>query len=196
MYQVFGPIRTRCLRVLWALEEIGAPYEWVSAPPRTPEVVALNPSGKVPVLVSEGTAIHDSTAIITYLADKHAALTFPPGTLERARQDALTQQVLDEIEGLIWMAARHTFVLPPEHRIPEIKDSLRWEFARNQTLIADRLGDGPFLMGETFTLPDIVLGHCLRWAEIAKFEVTDPRLIAYGETLFSRPAVLRALTKG
>ena len=40
MYKVFGMPRNRTLRVLWMLEELGQPYELVSAQPRTPEIVA------------------------------------------------------------------------------------------------------------------------------------------------------------
>ena len=86
MYKVIGTPQTRAFRVIWMLEELELPYELVPAPPRSEGVVAFNPSGKVPVLIDNGTPITDSTAIIQYLADKHGQLTHPAGTLERARQ--------------------------------------------------------------------------------------------------------------
>ena len=51
MYTVIGSTKSRTLRVLWMLEELGLPYEHVSATPRSPDVVAVNPTGKVPVLL-------------------------------------------------------------------------------------------------------------------------------------------------
>ena len=94
MYTVIGNIGSRTARVLWMLEELGQPYDHIAAAPQSEGVVSVNPAGKVPVLIDDGTPVTDSTAIIQYLADKHGALTHPAGTLDRARQDSLTQLLL------------------------------------------------------------------------------------------------------
>jgi len=106
MYEVIGTRASRAFRVLWMLEELGQTYSHVPAAPRSNEARAANPSGKVPALRVGETAITDSTAIMTYLGDAHGGLTHPAGTLGRARQDALTHQILDEIDAVLWMAAR------------------------------------------------------------------------------------------
>lgn len=174
-YQVIGSTKSRTLRVLWMLEEIGAPYTHVAAPPRSDEVRRFNPTGKVPVLVAEGVPISDSVAIMTFLGDRHEALTHSPGTIERARQDSLTQAIMDEFDAPLWVAARHSFILPEEIRVPQIKDSLKWEFERAQEQFLPRMAeDGPFLMGEEMTIPDILLAHCMGWAVAAKFPVSEP----------------------
>jgi glutathione S-transferase len=192
MYKVIGSVASRTFRVLWMLEELGQPYEHVPARPRSEDVVAVNPAGKVPVLIDDGVPITDSTAIIQYLADKHGALTHPAGTLARARQDSLTQFLLDEFDAALWMAARHSFILPEALRQSAIKDSLKWEFARSQQTLTARMADGPFLMGETMTVPDIVLTHCGVWAATAKFPITEPRLADYLARMRARPAFARA----
>jgi glutathione S-transferase len=51
-YKVIGAVRSRTMRVLWMLEEIGVPYEHVAAAPRSDEVTRFNPAGKVPVLIA------------------------------------------------------------------------------------------------------------------------------------------------
>jgi glutathione S-transferase len=191
MYKVIGKVQSRAFRVLWMLEEIGQPYELIEAAPRSPEVVALNPSGKVPVLVDGDATLLDSTAIITYLADKHDKLTYPAGTIERARQDALTHATLDEVDAVLWTGARHSFILPEDKRVPEVKPSLKWEFARNLDLMADRF-EGPFLMGDTMTIADIVLTHCLNWAYGAKFPVENEKMLAYAKAMRARDAFKRA----
>ena len=192
MYQVLGGVRSRAMRVLWMLEELGVPYEHIQAGPRSDEVKALNPSGKIPVLVEDGTVLTDSSAILTYLADKHNALTFAPGTIDRARQDGLLHKILDEIDAVLWTASRHTFVLPEDQRVPEIKGPLRCEFARTAEEFAAHLSDKPYLMGEMFTVPDIVLTHCLGWAINAKFPVEDETLRAYVKRCRGRDALKRA----
>lgn len=191
MYQVIGAIKTRTFRVLWMMEELGLKYEHLSIIPRDAKVLAYNPSGKVPVLLDNGEPIIDSTAIITYLADKHSTLTYPAGTLERARQDALTHFVLDEMDAVMWTAARHSFILPEKLRLPEIKESLKWEFERSQGFLMDRMGDGPFLMGDKMTIADILACHCADWAFVSKFPLTDG-FTAYAKRLRSREAYQKA----
>ncbi len=196
MYTVIGGIKSRALRVLWILEEIGQTYEHIPAAPRSDQVRDLNPSGKIPVLLDDGAALTDSTAIMQYLADKHHALTYPCGTLDRARQDGLTHFVLDEMDAVLWTAARHSFILPEEHRVPEVKNSLKWEFSTSVDRLVTRLGDGPFLMGEMMTLPDIIAAHCGDWARNAKFPVEHPVFIDYVERMLARPAYRRVLERG
>ena len=84
MYTVIGGVASRTFRVLWMLEELGADYEHRPASPHAEEVTAHSASGKIPVLLDGDAALTDSTAILTYLADKHGALTSPAGSLERA----------------------------------------------------------------------------------------------------------------
>ncbi len=195
MYKVMGTRDTRAFRVMWMLEELDLPYEVVHAAPQSDGVVALNPSGKVPVLIADGTPITDSTAIIQYLADRHGRLTHPAGTLERARQDSLTQFLLDEYDAVLWTAARHTFVLPAELRVSAIKDILRWEFQRSQEILKQRAGNGPFLMGAMFTVPDIILTHCLSWGMAAHFPIKDCWLGGYWDIIRERPAYKRAAAR-
>ncbi len=193
-YTVYGTVQSRAARVIWMLEELGLPFDHVAAPPRSESVVALNPSGKVPVLVADGVPITDSTAILQYLADRHGALTHPAGTLDRARQDGLTQFLLDEFDAALWMAARHSFILPEPLRHSAIKESLKWEFERSQRTLVARMGD-PFVMGAAMTVPDIILTHCLVWATAAKFPVAEARLVDYLARMRARPAFQRAMRR-
>jgi len=192
MYRVIGSGNSRARRVLWMMEELELPYEHVPAPPRSQDVIAINPAGKVPVLIAEGVPITDSTAILTFLADRHEQLTYPAGSIDRARQDSLTQFLLDEFDAALWMAARHSFVLPEELRQSAIKDSLKWEFERSQKVLVQRMDGGPFLMGDRMTVPDIILTHCGDWAETAHFPISQPALGAYLDRMRARPAYRRA----
>lgn len=195
MYKVIGNVSTRAGRVLWMLEELGLSYEHIPAAPRSDQAKAVNPAGKVPVLMDGADAVTDSTAIMQYLADKHEALTFPAGTIDRARQDSMTQFLLDEFDACLWAAARHSFVLPEDKRVPAVRESLKWEFEISQRVLADRMGKHPFVMGEQMTVPDIILTHCLGWAEKAKFPLPDPKLAAYLSRMHNRPAFKRAMAK-
>jgi glutathione S-transferase len=196
MYTVIGNLRSRALRVLWALEEIGQPYAHVPAAPRSEAARAHHPDGKVPALVVDGAVLTDSVAIVQYLADAHGALTYPSGTLERGRQDGFTQFAVEQVDGPLWLAARHSFVLDEAERLPGMKDAMRADFARAMASLALRLGAGPYLMGERFTVPDLVLGHCAGWAETARFALPEGPVGAYLARVRARPALARALASG
>jgi len=193
--KVFGSVKSRAMRVIWMLEELEVPFEHVSAAPRSADVMALNATGKVPVLLADGVPITDSTAILTFLADHFGRLTAPAGSLERARQDSMTQFLLDEFDAVLWMASRHSFVLPEHLRLPAIKDSLKWEMERSQNTLLARMGEDAFLMGAQMTVPDIILTHCLSWAIAAKFPVETPALVTYAKRMRARPAFKRAAAR-
>lgn len=192
MYKVLGISVTRVFRVLWIMEELGLEYEHLSYPPRSDEMLAVNPSGKVPALRVNDDVIIDSVAITQFLADKHEGLTYPAGTIERAKQDSFTQFINDELDAVLWTAARNTFVLPEDRRVPEIKETLKWEFARSLQILEKRMGDNMFLMGDKMTVPDIILTHCGGWAKVAGFEIPDGPLRAYFKRMIARPAYIRA----
>lgn len=194
MYKVIGTTKSRAFRVLWALEELGRPYEHLPANPRSTDAMAHNPTGKVPVLIDDGEVLTDSIAIITYLADKHGALTAPAGTRARAAQDAITFWLIDEFDAILWAASKHSFILPPEKRMPAVKDLLKEEFAASAAQLSARI-DGPFLAGDQLTIPDILACHCLNWAIGAKFPRVDDTLFAYGKALRDRPAYQAAFAR-
>lgn len=171
MYKIIGFPQTRAMRVMWLMEELGEPYELDPAPPQSETIRAVNPSGKVPVLVDGDLVVSDSIAICTYLADKHGKFTFPAGTPERARQDSFTQFGVDELEGPLWTASKNSFILPEDIRVPAIKPVCKFEFARSLKILEQRLGDGPYVMGDAFTVADIIIGHCASWAVFAKFDL-------------------------
>ena len=193
MYKVFGIPQSRAFRVIWMLEEIEIEYEHFSLKPGSQEVKNLNRSGKVPVLMDGEEILSDSSAIISYLGDKHEQLCFPRGSIERARQDAMVFRIIDEVDMILWLAARHSFILPEERRVNAIKPSLKWEFERN----IDRIMSGKkskFLMGDEFMLPDIILAHCGSWARSAKFPSENKLFNDYINMCYERPSV-RKLTK-
>lgn len=194
MYKVIGATKSRALRVMWMLEELGQNYQHLDAAPRSEAALKYNPLGKIPALLDGETVLTDSMAILTYLADKHGKLTAPAGTVARAHQDAMTFWLVDEFDAILWMAAKHSFALPEELRVPAIKDSLKAEFSASAAKLSARL-EGPFLMGDTISIPDILACHCLNWSVGAGFPRVDDKLSAYAKSLSDRPAFQAAAAK-
>lgn len=195
MYTLVGAANNRSLRVYWMLEELGLDYTHIDALPGSDEAKVANGTGKVPTLQIDGHSYSDSVAIMTYLGDKHGALTFPAGSTDRLIQDGHVNFVLEELDSLLWIAAKNKFINPKEVRVPEVDAALKWEFARSLERLEERLGEGPYLMGETFTLADILAVHCLNWAFVAKFPEANNRIKAYSKSARSRPGYKAAFAK-
>jgi len=194
MYTVVGATKSRGFRVMWMLEEMGIAYKQNPAAARSDEAKKFNPLGKIPALVDGDDVLTDSMAIMTYLGDKHGALTAPAGTPDRARQDAMTFWLVDEFDAILWAAAKHSFALPEDQRVPAIKDSLKAEFTRSAAILSDRL-DGPFLMGDQMSIPDILAVHCINWSIGAGFPRVDDKLGAWAKAMRDRPAFKAAQAK-
>jgi len=195
MYTLIGATKTRALRVSWMLEELGQDYDQVQCGPGSDEAKAHNPLGKIPALIDGDSVLTDSVAIMTYLADKHGALTAPAGTPERARQDAMTLWLIDEMDAVLWTFAKHNFTLPEAVRVPAITSGLHAEYAATLQTLSDRLGDQPFLMGNAISIPDLLAVHCLGWGHMARFPPMDDKLKAWAKGLRARDAYVRALAR-
>ena len=194
MYKLIGSPRSRAIRVLWMLEELGANYEIDPAGPHSEAVLAVNPSGKVPVLQVGDDVIIDSVAICQFLADKHGQMTFPVGSIERAWQDSWTQFAMDEVDAALWFNAKNTFILPQELRSETAREACRYEFDKAMGVFEKRLGDRTYVMGDVFTVPDLLLGHCAGWAiNGAEWSISTGPAADYFKRVRSRPACVRAL---
>ena len=187
---------TRATRAAWALEEVGADWTYIKTSPASPELLAVNPLGKVPTLVDGDIVMTESAAICTWIGRRHpsAGLVPPDGTAARAQHDRWCFFVLSELEQPLWLKAKHTFVLPPAIRVPDIRPAAAFEFAKAADVLEQELAGRPFLVGEDFTCADLLAAHTLSWARVAKFEVSDA-LKAYARPHLARPALARATAR-
>lgn len=188
MLTVIGPKGGRVFRVVWALEEMGLPYQHEVALPHSEGMYAVNPLGQAPALRDGDAVLTDSLAILHYLGDRTGKLTFPPGSVARAKMDARINFVLTEMEAPIWLMARHGFVLPKEQRAPGMRAVAEADFARAEAKFETLLGGHTFLCGDDFTLADVFAGDMVRWARQAKIELTSEVLADYSDRLAARPA--------
>ena len=154
MYKAIGSRGSRVSRVLWMLEELGQPYEFVEVKLRSPEAYALNPSGKVPILIDGELTVTDSAAICVYLADKHAdkGMGANPGVAGRAEMDSWMHFAQSEFEAPLWNKLRHRFLLPKEVRV-DVGPAAAYDFASEVKALDRRLGDKPFALGDRFSAP-------------------------------------------
>lgn len=199
MYHVYGMPRTRATRVVWALEEIGAEYSYhlvdlMKGEGQSPDFLKLNPFGKVPVLRDGELMLTESAAICTYLADQNPQAKLVPvvGTAERGQYDEWCYFVLTELEQPLWTIHKHLFVYSKDKRVKQMLDVAPWEFQRAVDVLIKKLGKRDYLVGDSFTMADILLAHTLIWARVYKLKYDHPQLEAYLQRISDRPALARA----
>lgn len=197
MYKAFGSRGSRVSRVLWTLEELGEPYEFVPVKLRSQEAYALNPSGKVPILADGDLVITNSAAICTYLADKHAdrRLGANPGLAGRAEMDSWMHFAQSEFEAPLWNKLRHRFLLPEALRV-DVGPAAAHDFANEIKALEGRLAGRDYALGDRFSVIDIMLGDMGGWARAGKFRIGSDAVNAYLDRILARPARERSQRAG
>jgi glutathione S-transferase len=187
---------TRSNRVLWLLEEIGAPYDLTLMTPderRGEDHVSRHPLGRVPVVEDADGFVFESLAILLHIADLHpeAGLIPPMGSHDRALVYQWSVFAMTELEP----AVIEVFVARRKEDKERI-DAAVESFREAAAVIEDALDDGDYLVGGRFTVADLVCGAVLLFARRAELIEGMPRIAGYLERLEARPARERANAVG
>ncbi len=182
---------SRAAGSLWALEEVGQPYELafvdiLKGGQKAPEILAINPMGKLPTLTDGEVVVAEAAAIALYLADRYSS-----GTLAPALDDPRRGTYL-----------RWSFYAPSVIEPGATAKLNNWEFKPGQvgwgdyasmvTAMEYAIGGKQFILGDTFSMADIIFGGTLRY--MLGFKMIEPRpaFTAYVERIGVRPALNRA----
>jgi glutathione S-transferase len=194
--KLYGFAPTRSLRVVWALQELEEPFEFVTVDPtkgelQSPEFLAVNPAGKLPALVDGELVLTESVAIVLYLAEKYPERgLLPRGLAERAEVYRWLFFCATELEQPIWRIARHTVIYPPEKRLAAEIPIARQDFLDMAAVLEQHMSGREFLVGESLTVADFVAAYTLDMATVQQGQrlLDDlPRLRAYLERMYQRP---------
>ncbi|MCP5207171.1 MAG: glutathione S-transferase family protein [Hahellaceae bacterium] len=196
MITIYGAPNTRTLRALWLLEEVGATYQYRAldfskGESQSAEFLAINPAGKVPVMVDGDLTLTESAAILTHLCDKLSYGNLIPkiNTNERSRLNEVCYFTMTELEQPLWLMAKHKFALPKSKRVADIFDTAQWEYQKACQLLSQKLGDKPYVIGASFTMADILVSQTLIWGQIFKLPPTQDNLQQYLQNIANRPAL-------
>ncbi|HEY2187853.1 MAG TPA: glutathione S-transferase family protein [Caldimonas sp.] len=186
----------RDLRVRWALEEAGLPYEEHLIGPedqKADHYRALQPFGQVPVLEEDETAMFESGAIVLHLAERSPAL-MPDDGHERERVRTWMLAALNTIEPPIQML--NAIDLQPGGA-PEgakaLRESVADRIGTRLDSLATFLGDREHLVGGRFTAADLLMTTVLRILRNTDLVTKRPTLDAYKQRGEARPAFKKAL---
>ena len=193
MLTLFHAPQSRSSRLVWLIEELGADVQIEycdiqrmmtgtgARDPRNP-----HPDGKVPALLHDGALITESAAIALYLNGLHpkAGLGFAPDAPERGPLLSWVCWGVGELEPAIWSRMKGETETDP-------LALARYDAA--VTRLLEALWVGPYLMGDRFTLADVMIGSTLGWAR--SLFPDSPLLDDYAARLAARPAHQRAMLR-
>jgi len=207
---------SRSQRVLWLLEELGLDYEirkyqrdakTMLAPP---ELRAVHPLGKSPVIEDAGQTLAESGAIVEYLAERYGDGQLVPaaGTPERlryrywmhfaegtAQPPLLLKLLFDRIET----APMPFFVRPVARTIAKRAKGgyVQPNIDRNLDFMEGELASREWFAGERFSAADVQMSFPLEAARMrGGLDAKRPRLMAWLERIHARPAYRRAIERG
>jgi glutathione S-transferase len=191
--KLYGFAPTRTIRALWMLRELDVDFEYVQVDltkgeHQRREFLAVNPAGKVPVLVDGDFVLTESVAIVLSLAEKYPQKGFLPAD-PRARADVYRWLLFTatELEQPLWRIARHTAIYPPADRLPAEVAIARRDFLTMAKVLDGHLAGRSFLVGEHATAADFVAAYTLDWANEIHLLDELPGLHAYMERMYARP---------
>jgi glutathione S-transferase len=207
---------SRSQRVLWLLEELGVPYEvkryqrdrkTMLAPP---ELKAVHPLGKSPVITDGGATLAESGAIVEYLIDRYGQGRLAPvrGTPEQLRYtywlhyaegSAMPPLLLKLVFDRIGSAPVPFFVKPIVRTIVDkaMKGFISPQLKTHLDYMEAELGKSEWFAGQEFTAADIQMSFPIEAAASrAGLDASRPRLWGWLQRIHARPAYQRALEVG
>jgi glutathione S-transferase len=182
---------TRASNVVWMLEEVGADYELrfvdiLKGANKAEDLLALNPMGKLPILVDGDAVATESAAIGLYLADRYSLGRLAPALDDPARATYL----------------RWSFFAPSVIEPGSMAKLSNWAFKPSQAgwgdyeamvrAIESAISGRDFVLGNRFSMADVIFGGTIRYMLRFKMLEPKPAFTAYGERLGARPALQRA----
>lgn len=182
---------SRAANVVWMLEEVGVPYELrpvdiMKGAHKAPDLVALNPMGKLPILTDGDAVVTESAAIALYLADRYAYGRLAPRVDDPARAAYL----------------RWSFFAPSVIEPGVMAKQGGWPCKETQAgwgaydtmlkAMESAIAGRDYLLGDDFSMADVVFGGTLRFMLAFKSIEERPSFTAYADRLSRRPALQRA----
>jgi glutathione S-transferase len=197
MLQLYGNARSRAMRCLWMLEEMGKPYKLIEKSTRTDELqsaeyVRLNPNARIPTLVDGDFVLWESMAINLYLAQKY------PGPMHCAAPEVLglaaqwSFWAMLEMEALLLELLQHRAVLPEFARDASYAERDELLLGKRLGILNNTLSGRDHLAGGRFTVADLNVASILIWGKMGRLNLSPfPNVAGWLDTCLARPAYSR-----
>ena len=200
MLKIYHAPFSRSVRILWLAEEIKLPYQLESFTLFTkamqePAFLKIHPQGKVPAIDDNGFVLWETAAIIEYLVAKYSDGALLPARDSQAGAKAVQWMEFAENQLTVIMAeiVAHGGILPQERIIPALVERGNALAPQLIQIIEEGLDGKPHILGDNFSVADIMLGFGLSIATYLEFvNHSTPNCQAYCTRLATRPAYIKA----
>lgn len=188
MLKVYGIKGSRAARTLWMCRELGisfdqVPVNFADPASKTAEFLALNPSGKIPVIDDGEVSLSESMAINIYLAKKHSSPLMPKDLAGEARVLQWSFWVVTEMEKSLLQALFQRMKPPADAAAaqyfrernplnPEVERVALEAIEKPLTYLNSHLATREYLLGNEFTLADLNVASVLGWLIPARIDLT------------------------
>lgn len=202
MYKLYWDPGSANMAPHGVLEEIGAPFELVlvdteKGQQRTSEYKKLNPNARVPTLDHDGMIMFESAAICLYLCERHPEAKLMPavGSPKRGRFLQWLTFLTNTVQETLMQWHHSDYYADESHCQQAVKAHSEKKLDRLWQQLDAALGrDGPYLLGETFSIADIYLAMLSRWTRNqAKPASSYANIKRCVELVKARPAYQRML---
>ncbi|WP_333834942.1 glutathione S-transferase family protein [Rubrimonas sp.] len=200
--KLYGIPPTRAVRPLWLLNELDlaceiVPIDISNGEHLAPPFLAINPFGKVSVLVDGDLVVAESAAISLYLAERYGGGRFIPGDVaERAFMHQWIFFLVTEIEQPLWRIALHAFIYPEHERLADEPPLARRDCRRMLAPLEQHMEGRAFLVGASPTVADFIAAFTLDWASEEDLLGDHPNLLGFVERMYARPAAPPTIKEG
>lgn len=209
--KIYGISASRAARPLWAALELGVPFEHIAmtykaGATRTPEFLALNPNGHVPVVVDErpegAVTVWESMACALYIARVHGRADGQSITPANAREEAEALRwsfwAVTELENDALTVLMHRMAMPTEQRKPELaaqaENRLKVPLAVLESHLQAQHAQGEaYLAANRFTVADVCVASVANWIRPAAALLAQyPAVSSWLHACVERPAQKQA----
>ena len=199
MLKIYHAPRSRSNRAIWLLEEMGAPYETVSlvlGAPKPPEFLKHNPAETVPLMIDGDVVLFESITIMEYIAATYGPtpLALPDDHPNHWQYRQMLVFGEATLAGPLNAIIATMFRAPDDQKKTFTMDAVRTGFGKRIGVVAQRLDEGRYMAGDTFTLADISVGYGVNQAAIDVFELKHlipETVLEYLKRVVDRPAYQR-----
>ncbi|MEO8713712.1 MAG: glutathione S-transferase [Acetobacteraceae bacterium] len=192
---------SRSQRILWLLEELRLPYEikFYQRDPKTrlapPELRAVTPLGKSPVITDGQKLVIESGAIIDYVIRRHGGGRLQPDPASDAYDEYM--QWLHYTEGSAMLPLMlHLYVSRLGEAGAPLVPRIESELANHLGYVDAALRDREFLVGDALTGADVQMSFVGEFAEVFGKRAAYPAMDAWVKRLHARPAYRAAVERG
>jgi GST-like protein len=181
------------------LDELQVPHETVTFDlkkndHKKPEFLALNPNGRVPTVVIDGRPMFEAVAIMQWLGERFGVekklwpAADDPARLDAASWSAWTYVSLNGAMQRFLVAGSP--MTPKELHHAPIAALAEQEIQGYFGMLDARLSKQKFMLGDSFSVLDIIVGSAVLWANVCGLQITShPALSAWAEQCKARPSI-------